>query len=104
MQPMDTRNGEALARINFRLPNEMKEVVERAATVSGLTLTDFAIQALLERAHEVLREYEARQLSDRDRDLFLSWLDEEPVPHEVLCGALLPPTTASLPNDRPLPD
>jgi len=80
---MDTRNGEALARINFRLPNEMKEVVERAATVPGLTLTDFAIQALLERAHEVLREYEARQLSDRD----LSWLDEEPVPHEVLRGA-----------------
>jgi uncharacterized protein (DUF1778 family) len=87
MPTMKHHNSDAVARINFRLPNEMKEVVERAATASGLTLTDFAIQALLERANEVLRDYEARKLSDRDRDQFLALLDEEPVPHEALRAA-----------------
>ena len=87
MPTMKYQNSDAVARINFRLPNEMKEVVERAATASGLTLTDFAIQALLERANEVLRDHEARKLSDRDRDQFLALLDEEPLPHEALRGA-----------------
>ena len=32
MPTMKHHNSDAVARINFRLPNEMKEVVERAAT------------------------------------------------------------------------
>jgi len=42
------------ARFNFRLPAEIKERIEKAAIVSGVTVTDFAITALADSADEVL--------------------------------------------------
>ncbi len=79
----ETESGE-LARIHFRLPQEAKEVIERAALVSGLTVTDFAITALLQSAHETLDQQAQRQLSDRDQYLFLKMLDEDAEPNEAL--------------------
>ncbi len=79
----ETFSGE-LARIHFRLPQEAKEVIERAALASGLTMTDFAISSLLQSAHEALERLAQRQLSDRDRDLFLKILDEDVEPNEAL--------------------
>ncbi len=75
---------ENIARLNFRLTNEMKETIERAAVASGLTVTDFAIQALSTVANEVLERHRTRTLSDRDRDLFLALLDSDPEPNEAL--------------------
>jgi uncharacterized protein (DUF1778 family) len=72
------------ARLNFRLPNEVKEVIERAAVLSGLTVTDFAINALATVANEVLERHQTRTLSDRDRDLFLALLDSDQEPNEAL--------------------
>jgi uncharacterized protein (DUF1778 family) len=77
----ETETGE-LARIHFRLPQEAKEVIERAALVSGLTVTDFATTALLQSAHETVERQAQRQLSDRD--LFLKMLDEDIEPNEAL--------------------
>lgn len=79
----ETKTGE-LARINFRLPQEAKEIIDRAALAAGLTVTDFAIASLLQSAHETLDRQAQRQLSDRDRDLFLKLLDEETEPNEAL--------------------
>jgi uncharacterized protein (DUF1778 family) len=75
---------ENIARLNFRLPNEVKEVIERAAVVSGLTVTDFAINALVNSANEVLERHQTRTLSDRDRDVFLALLDSDQEPNEAL--------------------
>jgi len=75
---------ENIARLNFRLPNEVKEVIERAAVVSGLTVTDFAINALVNSANEVLERHQTRTLSDRDRDVFLALLDSDQEPNERL--------------------
>ena len=79
----ETESGE-LARIHFRLPQEVKEVIERAALAAGLTVTDFAISALLQSAHETLERQAQRRLSDRDRDFFLKMLDEDVKPNEAL--------------------
>ena len=73
-----------MTQMNFRLPLEVKHFIERAAIVSGMTVTDFAISSLLERAQEVLDRQEQRILSDRDRDLFLALLEEEAEPNEAL--------------------
>ena len=73
-----------IARLNFRLPPEAKEKIERAAVVSGLTTTDFAIHALVNSADEVLERYHVTTLSDRDRDIFLKMLDSPPPPNEAL--------------------
>lgn len=75
---------ENITRLNFRLPNEIKEVIERAAAVSGMTVTDFAINALVNSANEVLERHQTRTLSDRDRDVFLALLDSDQEPNESL--------------------
>lgn len=71
-------------RLNVRLPLHVKERVEKAAIISGLTVTDFAIHVLANSADEVLERHNTRTLSDRDRDLFLQMLDNPPKPNEAL--------------------
>jgi len=72
------------ARIDFRVNRELKEVIERAAIVSGQSLTDFAVTALLQSATKVLERQERTRLSDRDRDAFLALLDSKAEPNAAL--------------------
>ena len=83
MPNTETNNSE-IARLNFRLPSEAKEKIERAAVVSGLTVTDFAIHALVNSAEDVLERHHVTRLSNRDRDVFLQMLDNPPPPNEAL--------------------
>lgn len=73
-----------IARLHMRLPAEAKEKIEQAATLSGLTLTDFAIHTLVRSADEVLERHRMRTLSDRDRDIFLALLEEDSEPNDAL--------------------
>lgn len=72
------------ARLNFRLPPEIKERIENAALISGVTVTDFAITALANTAEKVLEKHQTRKLTDRDRDLFLAMLEDDSEPNETL--------------------
>lgn len=83
-----TKTGKTESRLNFRLPSEAKQRIEKAAVVSGLTVTDFAVHILVSRANEVLERHHTRQLSDRDRDIFLEMLKNPPEPNEVLRKAV----------------
>ena len=76
------------ARLNFRLPPEIKEKIENAAIVSGVTVTDFAITALANTAQEVLEKHHTTILSDRDRDIFLAMLEDDSEPNEALKNAV----------------
>ena len=87
MPLVETKTNDA-ARLNFRLPVEIKKRVENAALVSGITVTDFAISALANSADEVLEQHQSRKLSNRDRDLFLAMLDNPPEPNEALRKAV----------------
>ena len=73
-----------VARFNFRLPSAIKDRIEQAAVVSGLTVTDFAISALTDLADEVLEKERSRNLSSRDRDIFLAMLSDETEPNSAL--------------------
>jgi uncharacterized protein (DUF1778 family) len=73
-----------IANLSVRLPAHIKERIERAAVVSGLTITDFAISVLADSADEVLERHNTRTLSDRDRDSFLKMIDNPPKPNEAL--------------------
>ena len=79
---------QAVSRLNFRLPIELKEKIERAAVVSGVTVTDFAISALVNSADNVLEKHQNRILSDRDRDIFLAMIENPPEPNETLKKAV----------------
>jgi len=72
------------ARLEFRIGTAQKDVIERAAEVLGLNLSQFAIATLVERARKVLDEDEVTVLSNRDRDIFLRMLDEDAQPNAAL--------------------
>ena len=77
-----------VARFNFRLPADIKDRIEKAAIVSGVTVSDFAINVLANSADEVLEKAHARFLSNRDRDIFLDMLENPPEPNEALLKAV----------------
>lgn len=79
---------QTISRLNFRLPLELKEKIEQAALVSGVTVTDFAINVLASSADEVLDKHQNRTLSNRDRDLFLAMIENPPEPNEALKKAV----------------
>ena len=64
------------ARIEMRVSEDHKALVEKAASVAGQSVTAFALTTLIERAHQVLLEHETTVLSARDRDAFLRAVSE----------------------------
>src|SRR2546429_378769 len=73
------------ARLNFRLPSDMKTVIEAAAAQLGQSVSDFAISTLVTNARNVLQQQHVTELSNRDRDIFLAMLeDTEAEPNKAL--------------------
>ena len=76
------------ARLNFRLPADLKEAIEDAAALAGQTVSDFAIAALTQSARTVIKEQDSTVLSKRDRDLFVKLLDRtDAKPNKALIAA-----------------
>jgi uncharacterized protein (DUF1778 family) len=76
------------ARLNFRLPADLKSVIEEAAAATGQTVSDFAISTLLQGSRSVLQQCHITQLSARDRDKFMTLLDAvESKPNRALLNA-----------------
>ena len=78
---------EQSSRLSIRLPANVKERIEQAAMISGVSLTDFTIANLTESAEEVLERHHFRKLSKRDRDIFLAMLDADNKPNKKLVAA-----------------
>lgn len=76
------------ARLNFRLPAELKEVIEQAAVSTGQTVSDFAVSTLVREARDIIEESDRTTLTHRDRDLFVALLDDPLAkPNEALLAA-----------------
>lgn len=72
------------ARIDFRLSPEHKDLIERAASVLGQTVSDFATTTLLSRARQAVEESTLTRLSRRDNARFLEMLDDNSPPNAAL--------------------
>ena len=76
------------ARLNFRLPAELKATIETAAAQLGQTTTDFAISTLAQNAREVIEHHNVTRLSGRDREMFVKMLDDvDTHPNAALAAA-----------------
>jgi uncharacterized protein (DUF1778 family) len=64
------------ARLNFRLPGKLKQLIEQAAAQSGQTVSEFAVSALVQSAYAVMQQYDRTALTNRDRDVFIAMLDD----------------------------
>src|SRR5689334_17335661 len=76
------------ARLDVRVPPETKQLVERAANLEGMTLTQFTETALVQQARAVIANHERTVLSRRDQERFLALLEEDEGPNEALQRAI----------------
>ncbi|HEY7157850.1 MAG TPA: DUF1778 domain-containing protein [Gemmataceae bacterium] len=72
------------ARLDFRLNHQLKELIDRAASLLGQSVSDFAISTIVEKARRIVQESSTTVLSDRDRDIFLAMLDSDARPNKTL--------------------
>jgi uncharacterized protein (DUF1778 family) len=75
-------------RVSLRIDAESKRALERAASYTGSTLSDFVITRALAAANEVIQARETVMLSRRDWDAFLEALANPPEPSPDLERAL----------------
>ena len=75
-------------RLGFRLDEETKDLIERAAHLSRRKVSDFCVTALVETAHRTIAEHETLVLSARDRKVFFDALVNPPQPNKRLVRAL----------------
>lgn len=71
------KNSETAAEtINFRVPKAKKALIDQAASALGQKRTVFMLDALSEKAHEVLADRTRFQLSQHQANAFNRLLDE----------------------------
>ena len=75
-------------RLGFRLDEQTKDLIERAARLESRSLTDFCLAALTEAARRTVAEHESLILSDLDRKVFFDTLIKPPPANERLVRAL----------------
>lgn len=64
--------------IYLRVTQEQKELLERAASLKGLSLSAYTLFHLLPAAKQDIDTHERLVLSNRDRDLFISVMENPP--------------------------
>jgi uncharacterized protein (DUF1778 family) len=62
------------ARLEARLTDEQKELLQHAADLTGRSLTEFVVSSAQEVAARTVREREVLTLSGRDRQVFVDAL------------------------------
>lgn len=82
-----SRRPKAEERIDARLPAETKQLIERAACITGVTVSDFIISKAYEAATTVIQSYDAWNLNRRDSKTFIEALLNPPEPNEALKAA-----------------
>jgi uncharacterized protein (DUF1778 family) len=65
-------------RIDLRVTQAQKELLEQAAALRGVSLSAYTILHLLPLAQQEIAAQEKLVLSDRDRDLFMSKIENPP--------------------------
>jgi uncharacterized protein (DUF1778 family) len=67
-------------RTEARLLPEQKKRIERAASLKGLSISDFIVQHADEAAIKAIQSHTSWTLNDRDRDVFVQALLNPPEP------------------------
>lgn len=75
------------ARLEARVTQQQKELVRRAADLSGLTLSDFVVSSLQSAAEEAIRTHQVIELTARSTEAFVKALLNPPAPSERLRAA-----------------
>lgn len=74
------------SRVDFRVSDVQKSLLERAAEIKHLSLSSYILSSSIKQAEQDIAENEMLILSNRDRDLVMSVLENPPEPNEALKG------------------
>lgn len=91
-----------LERIDLRTTAEIKELIVRAASAAGVSLSAFLIASAQDRAKQLLAEHETLTFSARDWNAFFAALDNADKPRPQLEAAALDYLTWRAQNGVPL--
>lgn len=75
-------------RLEIRATPEQKRLFERAAQIRGTSLTDFAVDKLLEAATEIVQESQSLRLREAERKFFFDMLLHPPGPNRYAKAAV----------------
>jgi len=65
------------SRMDLRIPQEVRAIIDHAASMEGRTRTDFVIAAALERAEQVIERRKLIRLTMQDQTLLVASLLED---------------------------
>jgi uncharacterized protein (DUF1778 family) len=71
-------------RLDVRLPEEQKKLIEQAAGLLGQSISSFTVSAAVREAQEVVERSVTIRLSNRDWEAFQAALDNPPEPNARL--------------------
>jgi uncharacterized protein (DUF1778 family) len=75
------------ARLDARVSPKEKELIEAAAGLRGISVTDFLRTAVTDAAHRIIRESEVLSLAERSRRIFVEALLTPPKPNDAAIAA-----------------
>ena len=75
-------------RLEARVTQDQKRLIERAAQLRGTSVTDFVVAQIQEAAAATIRDFETLQLRDEARELFVHTLLNPPEPNAVAKAAM----------------
>ena len=77
-------SSEKAERLEARLSQKQKALIQHAADLAGRSLTDFILSASQEAANKVIREHEVITLTAKESERFVDVLMSPPVPNLAL--------------------
>lgn len=87
---MPTRtHSKSTARLEARISQEIKALVQKAADLEGRSLTDFVVTSVQAAAMEVIKQHQTLQLSIEDSEALVDALLNPPEPNDALKAAAL---------------
>lgn len=77
------------ARLEARISQETKALVQKAADLEGRTLTDFVVASVQAAAYKVIEQHQTLKLSIEDSEAFVDAILNPPKPNDALKSAAL---------------
>lgn len=74
-------------RVYVRVSEDVKRTLERAAEVTGRSLSDFVVNSAFDAARKAIEDAERMHLAAEDRAVFLAALSTPPAPNDALKAA-----------------
>lgn len=81
---MQTSTPNESARINLRTSAELKTLIERAASITGATVSSFISQTMFEASSRIVSETDTLMMSQEAFEAFVGVCENPPEPTEAL--------------------